>query len=251
VIKKYDSHIIAVVGTLIFMAIVFLLLWFLHMTMTPPMDDKDIEVTLEYIQDVEEAPEVEDLMDVAPPQQDESASQAQSKTQPTVAKPSDSKLLTQKNQKTLPTKEPTDTIVERTENVDVNKQKEKNAEFINDLFPDSAPFGESEQKPSVEEPKEKQKEPGSGIKGDISWRLEGRGNIKLPRPKKEHTQTCTVYIDVLVDENGDVKSATVSGKTITSDTGALEAAKSAAWQAKFTPGEGMVKGTITYKFIMK
>jgi hypothetical protein len=55
----------------------------------------------------------------------------------------------------------------------------------------------------------------------------------------------------LVDENGDVKSATVSGKTITSDTGALEAAKSAAWQAKFTPGEGMVKGTITYKFIMK
>ena len=54
-----------------------------------------------------------------------------------------------------------------------------------------------------------------------------------------------------VDENGDVKSATVSGKTITSDAGALEAAKRAAWQAKFTPGEGMVKGTITYKFIMK
>jgi hypothetical protein len=251
VIKKYDSHIIAVVGTLIFMAIVFLLLWFLHMTMTPPMDDKDIEVTLEYIQDVEEAPEVEDLMDVAPPQQDESASQAQSKTQPTVAKPSDSKLLTQNNQKTLPTKEPTDTIVERTENVDVNKQKEKNAEFINDLFLDSAPFGESEQKPSVDKPNEDQKNTDSGNLGDISWRLEGRGNIKLPRPKKEHTQTCTVYIDVLVDENGDVKSATVSGKTITSDTGALEAAKSAAWQAKFTPGEGMVKGTITYKFIMK
>lgn len=249
-IKKYDSHIIAVVGTLIFMAIVFLLLWFLHMTMTPPMDDKDIEVTLEYIQDVE-APEVEDLMDVAPPQQDESASQAQSQTQPTVAKPSDSKLLTQKNQKTLPTKEPTDTIVERTENVDVNKQKEKNAEFINDLFLDSAPFGESEQKPSVDKPNEDQKNTDSGNLGDISWRLEGRGNIKLPRPKKEHTQTCTVYIDVLVDENGDVKSATVSGKTITSDTGALEAAKSAAWQAKFTPGEGMVKGTITYKFIMK
>lgn len=250
-IKKYDSHIIAVVGTLIFMAIVFLLLWFLHMTMTPPMDDKDIEVTLEYIQDVEEAPEVEDLMDVAPPQQDESASQAQSKTQPTVAKPSDSKLLTQKNQKTLPTKEPTDTIVERTENVDVNKQKEKNAEFINDLFVDSAPLGESELKTLDNEPEEDPKNPGSGNQGDISWRLEGRGNIKLPRPKKEHTQTCTVYIDVLVDENGDVKSATVSGKTITSDTGALEAAKSAAWQAKFTPGEGMVKGTITYKFIMK
>ncbi|MEE1303346.1 MAG: hypothetical protein UHD64_11230 [Bacteroidales bacterium] len=249
-IKKYDSHIIAVVGTLIFMAIVFLLLWFLHMTMTPPMDDKDIEVTLEYIQDVEEAPEVEDLMDVAPPQQDESASQAQSKTQPTVAKPSDSKLLTQKIQKTLPTKEPTDTIVERTENVDVNKQKEKNAEFINDLF-DSAQPGESEQKPSVDKPNKDQKNTDSENLGDISWRLEGRGNIKLPRPKKEHTQTCTVYIDVLVDENGDVKSATVSGKTITSDTGALEAAKSAAWQAKFTPGEGMVKGTITYKFIMK
>jgi hypothetical protein len=251
VIKKYDSHIIAVVGTLIFMAIVFLLLWFLHMTMTPPMDDKDIEVTLEYIQDVEEAPEVEDLMDVAPPQQDESASQAQSKTQPTVAKPSDSKLLTQNNQKTLPTKEPTDTIVERTENVDVNKQKEKNAEFINDLFIDSAQPGESEQKPSVDKPNKDQKNTDSENLGDISWRLEGRGNIKLPRPKKEHTQTCTVYIDVLVDENGDVKSATVSGKTITSDTGALEAAKSAAWQAKFTPGEGMVKGTITYKFIMK
>ena len=250
-IKKYNSHIIAVVGTLIFMAIVFLLLWFLHMTMTPPMDDKDIEVTLEYIQDVEEAPEVEDLMDVAPPLQDESASQAQSKTQPTVAKPSDSKLLTQKNQKTLPTKEPTDTIVERTENVDVNKQKEKNAEFINDLFADSAPLGESEPKTPDNEPEEDQKNPGSGNQGDISWRLEGRGNIKLPQPKKEHTQTCTVYIDVLVDENGDVKSATVSGKTITSDAGALEAAKSAAWQAKFTPGEGMVKGTITYKFIMK
>ena len=251
-IKKYDSHIIAVVGTLIFMAIVFLLLWFLHMTMTPPMDDKDIEVTLEYIQDVEEVPEVEDLMDAAPPQQDESASQAQSKTQPTDAKPSDSKLLTQKNQKTLPTKEPTDTIVERTENVDVNKQKEKNAEiFISDVLARSAQLGESEQEPPVEESKKKLENTGSGKQGDISWRLEGRGNIKLPQPKKEHTQTCTVYIDVLVDENGDVKSATVSGKTITSDTGALEAAKRAAWQAKFTPGEGKVKGTITYKFIMK
>lgn len=251
-IKKYDSHIIAVVGTLIFMAIVFLLLWFLHMTMTPPMDDKDIEVTLEYIQDVEEAPEVEDLMDVAPPQQDESASQAQSKTQPTVAKPSDSKLLTQKDQKTLPTKEPTDTIVERTENVDVNKQKEKNAkELVTDVLARSAQLEDSEQQPPVEELKEKQKEPGSGSKGDISWSLKGRGNIKLPQPKNEHTQTCTVYIDVWVDENGDVKSATVSGKTITSDNGAVNAAISAALQAKFTPGEGMVKGTITYKFILK
>lgn len=251
-IKKYDSHIIAVVGTLIFMAIVFLLLWFLHMTMTPPMDDKDIEVTLEYIQDVEEAPEVEDLMDVAPPQQDESASQAQSKTQPTVAKPSDSKLLTQNNQKTLPTKEPTDTIVERTENVDVNKQKEKNAkELVTDVLARSAQLEDSEQQPPVEEPEEETENTGSGIKGDISWSLKGRGNIKLPPPMKEHTQTCTVYIDVLVDENGDVKSATVSGKTITSDTGALEAAKRAARDAKFTPGEGMVTGTITYKFIMK
>lgn len=251
-IKKYDSHIIAVVGTLIFMAIVFLLLWFLHMTMTPPMDDKDIEVTLEYIQDVEEAPEVEDLMDVAPPQQDESASQAQSKTQPTDAKPSDSKLLTQKNQKTLPTKEPTDTIVERTENVDVNKQKEKNAkELVTDVLARSAQLEDSEQQPPVEEPEEETENKDSGSKGDISWSLKGRGNIKLPLPKNEHTQTCTVYIDVLVDEKGKVTSAKVSGKTITSDDGAVKAALSAAREAQFTPGEGMVTGTITYKFIMK
>ena len=256
-IKKYDSHIIAVVGTLIFMAIVFLLLWFLHMTMTPPMDDKDIEVTLEYIQDVEEAPEVEDLMDVAPPQQDESASQAQSKTQPTVAKPSDSKLLTQKNQKTLPTKEPTDTIVERTENVDVNKQKEKNAkELVTDVLARSAQLEDSEQQPPVEEPEEETENTGSGFKGDISWSLKGRGCNLLKKPDGSVTEIGRIVVEIIVDKDGNVISAKVTHKgTTISDRVMQQMAVNAALNTRFTPATATQPekqmGTITYEYIDK
>lgn len=238
-IKKYNSHIIAVVGTLIFMVIVFLLLWFLRMTMTPSTDEEDMEVTLEYELDVEEILEQEEnVPDELPQQQD--VEKPTTATQPPKTptqkaeppKSSNNNPLVNDNNETL--KENTDTV----------------GDFIKNINWDAVP-GENEQPPTVKDTIKEPKKTGSGNLGDISWRLEGRGNIKLPQPKKEHTQTCTVYIDVLVDENGDVKSATVSGKTITSDAGALEAAKRAAWQAKFTPGEGMVKGTITYKFIMK
>lgn len=227
------------------------------MTMTPPMDDKDIEVTLEYIQDVEEVPEVEDLMDAAPPQQDESASQAQSKTQPTDAKPSDSKLLTQKNQKTLSTKEPTDTIVERTENVDVNKQKEKNAEiFISEVLARSAQLGESEPKTPDNEPEEETEKTGSGIKGDISWSLKGRGNITLQQPGEGEVQHGRVVVEIWVDKDGNVISAKAIDKGSTvSDQKTRDLAVKAAKNSKFTPADETQtenqRGIITYNFVLK
>lgn len=239
-IKKYNSHIIAVVGTLIFMVIVFLLLWFLRMTMTPPTDEEDIEVMLEYELDVEEILEQEEnVPDELPQQQD--VEKPTTATQPP-------KTPTQKSE---PPKSSNNNPLINDNNETLTENTDTVVDIINKYNWDTL-LGENEQSPTVKDTiKEPQKPGGSGKKGDISWSLEGRGNIKLPLPKNEHTQTCTVYIDVWVDENGDVKSATVSGKTITSDNGAVNAAISAALQAKFTPGEGMVKGTITYKFIMK
>jgi hypothetical protein len=51
VIEKYKSHIIAALGTLLFMGLVFLLLWFLQLDFVEPVEDEGIVVTFGYAED--------------------------------------------------------------------------------------------------------------------------------------------------------------------------------------------------------
>jgi hypothetical protein len=246
VIKKYNSHIIAVVGTLIFMVIVFLLLWFLRMTMTPPTDEEDMEVTLEYELDVEEILEQEEnVPDELPQQQDvekpTTATQPpKTPTQkPEPPKSSNNNPLVNDNNETL--KENTDTV----------------GDFIKNINWDAVLEKEPNSPETIKIPQELPTPPGPPEDAGISWDLAGRGSITLSKPGGDNDiQPGKIVVEIWVDEAGNVVLAKPidKGSTI-SDKKTRELAVEAAKKSKFTPADvtqtGNQRGIITYNFVHK
>jgi TonB family protein len=247
VIKKYDSHIIAAIGTILLVVLLFLLLYFLRIQNVAPVEEDEIEVTFDYGEDFEDLAEID-----VKEQEFQSVPQVVNKQAQHVDAPSVNKnMIVQNDTKSLHQPKPVDTLDLKTKKEEINQKKVDNANnLINGLFNSQTNSEVNEPIPNSGSENPIKKGPGKGGKGGVSWSLDGRDNIELPQPEKKFTETCTVHIDVLVDELGNVRSATISGKTITSDQGALEAAKKAALKAKFTPGDKMVKGTITYNFVL-
>lgn len=245
-IKKYNSHIIAVVGTLIFMVIVFLLLWFLRMTMTPPTDEEDMEVTLEYELDVKEILEQEEnVPDELPQQQDvekpTTATQPPKTPTQTPEPPKSSNnnpLVNDNNNETL--KEETDTLVQF-----IN---EKNWDTVSEEKPNSPDTTSSTRLPLPPDPPK--------VAG-ISLDLAGRGSITLIEPGGGNDiQPGKIVVEIWVDKNGIVISAKAidKGSTI-SDRKTRDLAVAAAKNSIFTPADvtqtGNQRGTITYNFVHK
>jgi len=95
---------------------------------------------------------------------------------------------------------------------------------------------------------------GTGNSG-ISFSLAGRGSLSLPAPEYSYQVEGKVVVEVLVDREGNVISATpgVKGST-TLNKNLLNAAKKAALTAKFNrkpDAPAAQKGTITYHFILQ
>jgi hypothetical protein len=59
VIKKYDSHIIAAIGTILLVVLLFLLLYFLRIQNVAPVEEDEIEVTFDYGEDFEDLAEID------------------------------------------------------------------------------------------------------------------------------------------------------------------------------------------------
>lgn len=93
---------------------------------------------------------------------------------------------------------------------------------------------------------------GHGSEGGNSWSLSGR-NLRgeFVKPAYSKNQSGTVVVEIKVDAAGNVTSATIlqNGTTIT-DTELRNAAKSAALKTKFTAGEAISIGRITYNFVL-
>ena len=92
---------------------------------------------------------------------------------------------------------------------------------------------------------------GLGREG-ISFSLEGRKSVELPRPSYPGNEEGDVVITVTVDQNGNVTRATPGGRGSTTTNQALvNAALEAAKKAKFNKDEKSAvqqQGTITYRF---
>lgn len=90
---------------------------------------------------------------------------------------------------------------------------------------------------------------GSGRSNGASWSLAGRGlNGTLSKPSYSSNAEGTVVVAIRVDQNGNVISATKGAGTNTSDQSLINAAIEAAKKAKFTAGDGVAVGSITYVF---
>jgi TonB family protein len=233
------------VGTLIFMVIVFLLLWFLRMTMIPPTDEEDIEVTLEYELDVEEIiKQEENVPDELPQQQDvekpTTATQPpKTPTQrPEPPKSSNNNPVVNDNNETL--KEETDTVVK----------------FINSKNWDTVPEEKPNSPDTIKNPQELLTPPGPPEDAGISWDLAGRGCNLLKKPDGSVTEIGRIVVEIIVDKDGNVISAKVTHKgTTISDRVMQQMAVNAALNTRFTPATATQPekqmGTITYEYIDK
>jgi TonB family protein len=95
---------------------------------------------------------------------------------------------------------------------------------------------------------------GTGLGSEGSgFDLAGRSIVgSLPAPNYPSNRSGRVVVDITVDAEGRVTSAAYRAQGSTTNSGELVgAAIEAARRARFTEGEGLQSGTITYNFILK
>lgn len=93
---------------------------------------------------------------------------------------------------------------------------------------------------------------GSGNSGGNSWSLSGRSlSGSLVTPSYENNVEGRITVNIRVDENGNVVGATIGSPTNISDAETRNAALSAAKRTRFTSGNGIASGKITYNFRLK
>ncbi|MBO5619834.1 MAG: hypothetical protein J5902_07605 [Paludibacteraceae bacterium] len=265
--KKQKRHIIATSGTVLFMLLVFLLLWFVYMRAVVPEEQEGIEIAFG---EVEEAGGymAEQSETVPMPEPVTAAPE-------TSSAPSDNDLLTQEDEEALALrKEQEQKERERkaAEAAEKQRQREeqarleaerkareaaeaaeraKQAEAIAKANQFGSLFGNTGNNTGSGDSQgsgQKGNPVGHGSVGGNSWSLAGRG-IKgsLPLPNNTFKQEGKVIVEIRVNAAGQVISATHKGGTV-SDKQTIQLALDAARKAKFTEGDHDQIGTITYNF---
>ena len=265
--KKQERHIVASVGTVLFLLLVFLILWFVRLTAVVPEEEEGVEVAFG---EVAEAggymAEQSEAVPLPAPQQ---ASPAPS------AAPSDNDLMTQEDEEALALRkeqEKKERERKAAEAAEKQRQREeqarleaerkareaaeaaekaKQAEAIAKANQFGSLFGQSGNNTGSGDSQgsgQKGNPVGHGSSGGNSWSLGGR-SIKgtLPQPSNTFNQDGRVIVEIRVNAAGQVISASHKGGTI-SDKQTIQLALDAARKAKFTEGDHDQIGTITYNF---
>ena len=93
---------------------------------------------------------------------------------------------------------------------------------------------------------------GKGSSGGNSWSLNGRSLTgRLVSPSYNRHVEGKITVNIRVDENGNVVSATIGSPATISDAETRNAARTAALNTHFTAGKGVSAGSITYNFNLK
>lgn len=269
---KQKSNIIASIGTLVALLLLFLLLWFVYMGAPVLPEDEGIEVAFG---DVREAGGFQ-------PEPEHQSTPMESVTPPPApSKPTNNDLMTQEDEETL--------AVQRQRDKEEKARKEAEAERLRQEKAKAAQAEAAriakekalaEQKTKEQAAKDKAAAMGSlfgnnaagaqgtgdskgegqkgnpvtghGTSGGNNWSLwlEGR-TIKgaLPQPKNDFNQDGKVVVSIWVLPDGTVKDAQITRGTTISDKSTLQLALNAARKAKFSESDKSIQtGTITYKF---
>jgi len=253
VTKKQKRHIIASAGTVLFMLLVFLLLWFVYMSANVPEQEEGVEVAFG------EVKEAGGFM----AQQSETAPlptpQPAAPVRP--SQPAEEKVLTsedlealamQEAQKKREAEEKARLEEERKAREAAEaEQRAKEAEAVAKANALGSLFGQTGNTAGSGDSQgsgQKGNPVGHGSSGGNEWSLAGRG-IKgtLPQPSNTFNQEGRVIIEIRVNAAGQVTSATIKGGNI-SDKQTQQLALEAARKAKFTEGDHDQIGTITYNF---
>ncbi|MBO4454713.1 MAG: energy transducer TonB [Paludibacteraceae bacterium] len=264
--EKSKRHTIATIGTLLFLLLLFLLLWFVYLRVPQPVEDEGVEVAFGEVEEAggympEESESVPLESEAAVPQQPSA--------------PSDNDLMTQEDEESLALRrqrEQEEKARQQAEAERLQRQKEeqarlekerkareaaeaaeraKQAEAIAKANQMGSLFGNGNSTSGSGDSQgggQKGNPVGHGSSGGNDWSLAGRDlRGTLPQPSNNFNQEGKVIVEIRVNAAGTVVSATVKGGNV-SDKQTQQIALEAAKKAKFTEGDHDQIGTITYIF---
>ena len=271
--KQTQSHIIALVGTIISMCLVFLLLWWLQVKAPVQMEDEGIVVAFGDSEDGGGMPDVRPL---------DAITQVEQIPAPAApSRPSDNDLIVQEDEESLALAKQTEEEAKRKAQEEelIRKRREEEArveaeriakekalaeqrakeqEAINKANQLAALFGQAGTDEGANADNASDSNTagtkgnpvgkGMGITNGTQWSLYGRNVKRLPKPSEDFAQAGLVVVQIMVDAAGNVTNATVTEGTTISDRATQQLALQAARQAKFTEGDTPQIGKITYTF---
>ena len=271
--KQTQSHIIALVGTIISMCLVFLLLWWLQVKAPVQMEDEGIVVAFGDSEDGGGMPDVRPL---------DAITQVEQIPAPAApSRPSDNDLIVQEDEESLALAKQTEEEAKRKAQEEelIRKRREEEArveaeriakekalaeqrakeqEAINKANQLAALFGQAgtaeganADNASASNNAGTKGNPvgkGMGISNGTQWTLVGRDVKRLPKPSSDFAQAGVVVVSIMVDAAGNVTNANPAEGTTISDRHTVQLALQAARQAKFTEGDTPQMGKITYTF---
>lgn len=271
--KNIQSHIIASIGTVLSLLLIFFLLWWLQVKAPVQIEDEGIVVAFG------DAEEGGGMPDVRPLDAITQVEQIPAPAAP--SRPSDNDLIVQDDEESLALAKQTEEDAKRraeeeelirkrredearaeAERIAKEKalaeQRAKKQEAINKASQLAALFGQAGTAEGANADNASDSNTagtkgnpvgkGMGITNGIQWSLYGRNVKRLPEPSKDFAQAGLVVVQIMVDVAGNVTNATVTGGTTISDRATQQLALQAARQTKFTEGDKPQMGKITYTF---
>ena len=271
--KQTQAHIIAFVGTVISLCLIFLLLWWLQIRVPLQTEDEGIVVAFGEAEDGGGLPDVRPL--------DEITQTEQIPAPASPSRPSNNDLLVQEDEESLVlAKQTEDEAKRRAEEEElIRKRKEdearaeaeriakekvlaeqraKEQEAVDKANALMANFGqagledgsnaENASSANTATIKGNPVGKGMGVTNGTRWSLYGRDVKRLPKPSSDFAQAGVVVIKITVDVAGNVTNASIGDGTTISDRSTQQLALQAARQAKFTEGDTPQMGKITYTF---
>ena len=235
---EQKAHIIASFGTLAFLIGVLALLWFLYISAPQILEEEGIVVAFGQ----EETGQGTKPEPLPLPQTEPAISQPAAQTQP-----AKEELITQEDEESL--------ALAQEQRAKEEERERKKQEAIAKAQAMGALFGAAPEpsKGSGTSAGEKQagNVTGTSTVGQNSYSLAGRSLVgRLPLPAKTYNTEGVVVINISVNKEGKVVSASVGKGTNTGDDHLLQLAKAAAQKAQFSPTDKptLQMGTITYIF---
>lgn len=271
--KQTQAHIIAFVGTVISLCLIFLLLWWLQIRVPLQTEDEGIVVAFGKAEDGGGLPDVRPLDEITQTEQIPAPASA--------SRPSNNDLLVQEDEESLVlAKQTEDEAKRRAEEEElIRKRKEdearaeaeriakekalaeqraKKQEAVDKANALMANFGqagledgsnaENASSSNTATTKGNPVGKGMGVTNGTQWSLYGRNVKRLPKPSSDFAQAGVVVVNIMVDAAGNVTNAALGDGTTVSDRSTQQLALQAARQAKFSEGDTPQIGKITYTF---
>lgn len=271
--KNIQSHIIASIGTVLSLLLIFLLLWWLQVKAPVQIEDEGIVVAFG------DAEEGGGMPDVRPLDAITQVEQIPAPAAP--SRPSDNDLIVQDDEESLALAKQTEEEAKRRAEEEelIRKRKEDEARAEAERIAKEKALAEQRAKEQEAIDKANQLAAllgqagnaeganaenasasnsattkgnpvgkGMGVSNGTQWTLYGRNVKRLPKPSSDFAQAGVVVVTIHVDAAGNVTNAMVADGTTISHRGTQQLALQAARQAKFTEGDAPQMGKITYTF---